>query len=259
MLKHRIIPCLLLLNGGLVKTLRFKDPKYVGDPINAIRIFNEKEVDELMVLDIGASKARREPDFELIEQFAGECFMPLCYGGGVRTFEQARRLFASGIEKVCLQTAALENRRLITQIAEHYGSQAVVVSADTKKAWFGGRKLYASHTGKTLDISVDDFLARCVEAGAGEVLLNSVDRDGTMGGMDLDLIRETATKLSVPLVAVGGAGSLADMKAACDAGASAVAAGAFFVFHGPHRAVLITYPSYDEIEKFFGEAEAEYG
>jgi len=257
MLKHRIIPCLLLSNGGLVKTLKFKDPKYVGDPINAIRIFNEKEVDELMVLDIGASKTGREPDFELIEQFASECFMPLCYGGGIRTFTHARRLFSSGVEKVCLQSAALENPALISQIAEYYGSQAVVVSADVKKGWFGGKKLYASRTGKTLDIPVSDFLTRCVEAGAGEVLLNAVDRDGTMEGMDLDLIRETAGKLPVPLIAVGGAGSLADMKAAVEAGASAVAAGAFFVFHGPHRAVLITYPQYNELEDLLGGLTTE--
>lgn len=248
MLKHRIIPCLLLLNGGLVKTLKFKNPKYVGDPINAIRIFNEKEVDELMVLDIGASKAGREPDFDLIEQFANECFMPLCYGGGIRTFAHARRIFSSGVEKICLQSALLENPSLITQIAEYYGSQAVVVSADVKKGWFGKKQLYASRKGKTLKIPVGDFLARCVEAGAGEVLLNAVDHDGTMEGMDLDLIRETASRLSVPLIAVGGVGRLSDMKAAVEAGASAVAAGAFFVFHGPHRAVLITYPQYNELE-----------
>ncbi len=251
MLKHRIIPCLLLSDGGLVKTLKFKDPKYVGDPINAIRIFNEKEVDELMVLDIGASKAGREPDFDLVAQFAEECFMPLCYGGGVRTFAHARRLFSSGVEKICLQSAALENPALISQIADHYGSQAVVVSADVKKGWLGGKKLFASRTGKTLDTPVSDFLARCVEAGAGEVLLNSVDRDGTMEGMDVELINETSIRLPVPLIAVGGAGSLADMKAAVDAGASAVAAGAFFVFHGPHRAVLITYPKYEELEALF--------
>lgn len=251
MLKHRIIPCLLLSNGGLVKTLKFKEPKYVGDPINAIRIFNEKEVDELMVLDIVASKAGCEPDFELIEQFASECFMPLCYGGGIRTLEQARRLFSLGVEKVCLQSAAIESPDLITRIAEHYGSQAVVVSADVKKGLFGKNKLYDSRTGKSLDMSVGEYLDLCVEAGAGEVLLNSVDRDGTMEGMDLNLIRETATRLSLPLIATGGAGSLSDMKSAVEAGASAVAAGAFFVFHGPHRAVLITYPQYDELEEIF--------
>ncbi len=257
MLKNRIIPCLLLSDGGLVKTLRFKEPKYVGDPLNAIRIFNEKEVDELMVLDIGASKTGSDPDFDLVEQIAGECFMPLCYGGGISTFAQARRLFSSGVEKVCLQTAALENLSLITEIAEHYGSQAVIVSADVKKGWFGGKKLFASRTGKMLEAKAADFLEKCIEVGAGEVLLNSVDRDGTMEGMDLELIRETAGRLPVPLIAAGGAGSLADIKSAVEAGASAVAAGAFFVFHGPHRAVLITYPHYSELEELLGGFAAE--
>jgi len=248
MLKHRVIPCLLLRNRGLVKTLRFKDPRYVGDPINVVRIFNEKEVDELMVLDIMASKVPCEPDYEMIERIAGECFMPLCYGGGVRTVEQARRLFALGVEKICLQTAALHDISIITELANRFGSQAVVVSIDIKRNWQGLPQLYAAASGKTLRRHWLDYLHSAVSAGAGEVLLNSVDRDGTMSGMDLDLIRRATTDLSVPLVAVGGVGSLADIKAATDAGASAVAAGAFFVFHGPHRAVLISYPRYQELE-----------
>ncbi|WP_028458782.1 AglZ/HisF2 family acetamidino modification protein [Chloroflexus sp. Y-396-1] len=248
MLKHRVIPCLLLRNRGLVKTLRFKDPRYVGDPINIVRIFNEKEVDELMVLDIMASKVPCEPDYEMIERIASECFMPLCYGGGVRTVEQARRLFALGVEKICLQTAALYDISIITELADRFGSQAVVVSIDIKRNWRGLPQLYASASGKTLRRHWLDYLHSAVSAGAGEVLLNSVDRDGTMSGMDLDLIRRATTDLSVPLVAVGGVGSLADIKAATDAGASAVAAGAFFVFHGPHRAVLISYPRYQELE-----------
>jgi len=252
MLKHRIIPILLLLNNGLVKTRLFRDPKYVGDPINAIRIFNEKEVDELMVLDIGASKVGREPDFEIIEQFAGECFMPLCYGGGINSLETAHRLYSLGVEKVSLQTAVLETPKLISEIANHYGSQSVVVSADVKKGWLNEKKLYASNYRGKLELSLTEYLHRSVEAGAGEILLNSVDRDGTLSGMDLELIKEVSSLLSVPLVAAGGAGSLQDMKNAVDAGASAVAAGAFFVFHGPHRAVLITYPQYDELEELLG-------
>lgn len=248
MLKQRIIPCLLLRNGGLVKTQKFANPKYVGDPINAIRIFSDKEVDELMVLDITASKEKREPDYALIEQFAGECFMPLCYGGGIRTVEQARQLFALGVEKVCLQTAAIGDMSLVTRISERFGAQSVLVSADIKRNLFGKRLLYSAATGKTVDTPWLDFLRKAVEAGAGEVVLNSVDRDGTMQGMDLEMIREASAALSVPLIAVGGAGSLADMKAAVQAGASAVSAGAFFVFHGPHRAVLITYPRYQELE-----------
>lgn len=249
MLTHRVIPCLLLRHGGLVKTLKFANPKYVGDPINAIRIFNDKEVDELMVLDIVATKEHGEPDYKLIEEFAGECFMPLCYGGGIRMIEQAQRLFALGVEKVCLQTAALEDRRLITRIAERFGSQSVLISVDVKKNWLGQRRLYAAASGRTLTHPWMEFLQESVAAGAGEVVLNTVDHDGTMQGMDVELIRQASAAVSVPLIAVGGVGSLADIRAAVDAGASAVGAGAFFVFQGPHRAVLITYPRYAELQQ----------
>jgi cyclase len=254
-LKHRVIPCLLLRHGGLVKTLKFATPKYVGDPINAIRIFNDKEVDELMVLDITASKEHREPAYKLIEEFAGECFMPLCYGGGIHTVEQAQRLFALGVEKVCLQTAALEDRTLVTRIAGRFGSQSVLISVDVKKNWLGKRQLYAAASGKTLPQPWMEFLHEGVAAGAGEVVLNAVDRDGTMQGMDLELIRQASAAVSVPLIAVGGAGSLADIRAAVEAGASAVGAGAFFVFQGPHRAVLITYPRYAELKQLLSTPE----
>jgi cyclase len=248
MLKHRVIPCLLLRNGGLVKTQKFANPKYVGDPINAIRIFNDKEVDELMVLDILASKEHRDPNYSLIEQFAGECFMPLCYGGGIYSVEQACQLFALGVEKVCLQSAALEDVTLISRIAERFGSQSVVISADVKKDWRGRLRLYSAAKEKMLTQPWLSYLQDAVTAGAGEVFLNSVDHDGLMRGMDIDSIRQASTVLPVPLIAVGGVGSLADIKMAVDAGASAVAAGSFFVFHGPHRAVLITYPHYLELE-----------
>ena len=247
MLRHRVIPCLLLSEGGLVKTLKFADPKYVGDPINAIRIFNEKEVDELLVLDIVASKTGREPDYDLIEQFAGECFMPLAYGGGIRDVEQVKRLFALGVEKVAVQTSALESLDLVAAISSRYGRQSVVVSLDIKKTLFGQPRLFSSATGKTLDRDWLAFLREAVAAGAGEILVNAVDRDGTLGGMDLPLIATAAAACPIPLIASGGVGSLADIKAAVDAGASAVAAGAFFVYHGPHRAVLITYPEDREL------------
>ena len=248
MLKHRVIPALLLRDGGLVKTRQFKDAKYVGDPINAIRIFNEKEVDELMVLDIVASKHGREPDYAMIELFAGECFMPLCYGGGVSTVEQAARIFDLGVEKISLQSAAINDITLISRIAERFGSQSVVVSVDIKRNWLNRPGLQQSSTGKIHKLAWLDFARQAVAAGAGEVLINAVDRDGEMQGMDLDQIREASTALTVPLIALGGVGSLQDIKAAVEAGASAVAAGAFFVFHGPHRAVLITYPLYQELE-----------
>lgn len=247
MLKHRVIPCLLLRNGGLVKTVKFSDPKYVGDPINAIRIFNDKEVDELMVLDITASKEKKEPNYALIEQFASECFMPLSYGGGIKSMEQAQRLFNSGIEKICLQTSVLDDLSLVKKLSDKWGSSSILVSIDVKRNWLGQPKLYAAATGKTADKKWQDYMLDTVKAGAGEIVLNAVDKDGTMKGMDLELIKEAAKILSVPLVAVGGVGSLADIKAAVDAGANAVSAGAFFVFQGPHRAVLITYPKYNEL------------
>jgi cyclase len=255
MLKHRVIPALLLRNGGLVKTLKFKEPKYVGDPINAIRIFNEKEVDELMVLDITASKERREPNYALIEEFAGECFMPLAYGGGVTHVEQAARLFGLGVEKICLQTAALKDLTLVNRLAERFGSQSVMVSVDVKRNWLGKAQLYGAAVGKARSEPWLELTQRLVNAGAGEVLLNAVDRDGTLAGPDLQLIGEAAASISVPLIAVGGVSSLADIKAAVEAGASAVAAGAFFVFHGPHRAVLITYPKYQELENLLKTTE----
>jgi cyclase len=251
MLKHRVIPSLLLLNDGLVKTTRFKKPKYVGDPINAVRIFNEKEVDELMLLDIAASKNKREPNYEMVEQIAGECFMPLAYGGGVCSADQAQRIFSLGVEKVCIQTSAIQDLIVVEQIANRFGSQSVMVSVDIKKNWLGKYKLYSAAKGEILGQYWLDFMRQAIEAGAGEVVLNSVDRDGMMDGMDLQLIQEASTAANVPLIAVGGVGCLNDIKAAVAAGASAVAAGAFFVFHGPHRAVLITYPQYDELEFLF--------
>lgn len=255
MLTYRVIPALLLRNDGLVKTTKFKDPKYVGDPINAIHIFNEKEVDELMLLDITASKERREPNYALIEQIAGECFMPLAYGGGVRTLEQAKRIFSLGVEKVCVQTAALENPGLISELSERFGSQSIMVSVDIKKNWFGKPGLYAAANGKLQSTPWKDALRSLVAAGAGEVLLNAVDKDGTLSGPDLGLIREASSTVDVPVIAVGGISSLADIKAAVRAGASAVAAGAFFVFHGPHRAVLITYPSSEKLMNMWVENE----
>ncbi len=247
MLKHRVIPCLLLQNGGLVKTKKFASPQYVGDPINAIRIFNDKEVDELMVLDIAASRQGKEPDYALIEQFASECFMPLSYGGGIKTMEQAQRLFNSGIEKICLQTSALNDMSLVKKLSDKWGSSSILVSVDVKNNWLGQPELYAAATGKMLGKKWIGFMLEAVQAGAGEIVLNAVGRDGVMKGMDTALIAEAAKVLPVPLVAVGGAGSLADIKAAVDAGANAVGAGAFFVFQGPHRAVLITYPKYKDL------------
>lgn len=252
MLSHRVIPILLFKEGGLYKTTRFRAPQYVGDPINVVRIFNEKEVDELIILDISASKERKSPNFKAVEQCASECFMPLCYGGGVTSIEDAQQLFAMGVEKVCLQTAALENLSIVSQIAEKYGNQSVVVSVDIKKNWFGKKMLYSAADRKLVNQPWQAYLEQIEAAGAGEVLLNAVDRDGTMTGMDLELIQEAAYHLSIPLIAAGGVRNLLDMKNAIDSGANAVGAGAFFVFHGPHRAVLITYPAYHDLKSIMG-------
>jgi cyclase len=242
-----------LRRGGLVKTRRFKDAKYVGDPINAIRIFNEKEVDELMVLDIVASKEGMEPDYRMIGQFAGECFMPLCYGGGIRTLDQAKRVFDLGVEKVCLQSAVIDSPSIITEISGVFGSQSVVISIDIKRDWFHRPRLYESRSGRTLGRDWRGFLRAAVDAGAGEAVLNAVDRDGVMSGYDLELVRQAAETVSVPLIALGGAGTFDHLRQAVNSGASAVAAGAMFVFQGPHRAVLISYPPYAELEKLFQE------
>ena len=251
MLKSRVIPCLLLKGEGLVKTTRFRKPVYVGDPINTIKIFNEKEVDEIVVLDIGASKDGKPPNFKKIEEITSECFMPMCYGGGIRTLEDAERIFASGVEKISLQTSVLGNFSLIEQVARKFGTSSVVVSVDLKKSWTGGHKIHNTSGSARIPKKWTDFIANAINSGAGEIFLNSVDRDGTMGGMDIGIIEEAATKFSVPLIAAGGVGSLADIKAAKDAGASAVSAGAFFVFHGPHRAVLISYPKYKTLQDLF--------
>jgi cyclase len=252
MVRQRIIPCLLLSRGGLVKTKRFAKPKYVGDPINAIRIFNQKEVDELIVLDIDASKNNLGPDYALVEQFASECFMPLCYGGGIASVEQAYRLFSMGVEKVSLQTGAMRNLELIAELCNRFGSQSVVASVDIKKDIFGRMRLYEAHTGKYSRQHWQEYLALVEKAGAGEIFLNSVDRDGMMTGMDLEMIFAATARSTVPIIASGGVGSLTDIANGLRCGASAVAAGAFFVFHGPHRAVLITYPGPDEIETALG-------
>jgi cyclase len=251
MIIPRVIPCLLLNHGGLVKTVKFGKQTYVGDPINAIRIFNEKEVDELLLLDIMASREKCSPNYSLIEQIAGECFMPLTYGGGIATVEQARQLFSLGVEKICLQTAVINNFNFIRQLSEQYGSQSIVISVDVKKDVFGKYHAYSSASGRSLPGSWLSLLVNAVEYGAGEILLNAIHRDGLMNGMDIDLIRTAASILPVPLVAIGGVASLGDIKLATSAGASAVSAGAFFVFQGPHRAVLITYPGQDDLTRLF--------
>jgi imidazole glycerol-phosphate synthase subunit HisF len=254
MLKTRVIPCLLLRNKGLVKTVKFKDPKYVGDPFNAVKIFNDKEVDELIFLDITATTESRKPNFKLISEIASECFMPFGYGGGISTVEEVQELFNLGVEKVVINSKAAENPDFIESCAQLFGSQSIVVSIDVKKSFFGK---YEVHTRSgTKNIGADPtFYARQMEnAGAGEIFLNSMDRDGTMQGFDLALIRKVSESVRIPLVACGGAGTLEHLNQAISEGnASAVSAGSMFVFHGKHRAVLITYPSTEEIGKLLSK------
>lgn len=249
MLRHRVIPALLLSGRGLVKTTKFAKPQYIGDPINAVRIFNDKEVDELLFLDITATREGRGPQFDLIEDVARECFMPFAYGGGVRDRDTMARLFALGVEKIALNSAAIQMPQLVEQAASAFGSQSVIVSIDVKKRFLGGYEVF-SHSGtRGTGLTPVDHARRMAQCGAGEILVNSVDRDGTMTGYDVDLVRSVAQTVNVPVVACGGAGKLEDFAAAVrDGGASAVAAGSMFVFQGRHRAVLITYPDYRELE-----------
>lgn len=251
MLRPRIIPCLLVHNGGLVKTTGFKDPKYVGDPINAVKIFNEKEADELIVLDIDATANGAEPNYRLIAQFAAECRMPLCYGGGVRSVEQARRIIGLGVEKVAISAAAQADPALIPQVATAVGSQSVVVVLDVRRKGKGWEVF--THNGKRATGHEVLAAARAAQdAGAGEVLLNSIDNDGAMKGYDLELATRVRAGLRVPMTVLGGAGSLAHMGELLGAcGVIGAAAGSFFVFKGAYRAVLISYPAAAQKEDLF--------
>jgi len=243
MYRPRVIPCLLLRGHGLVKTRRFKDAVYVGDPVNAVRIFSEKEADELVLLDIDASKEGREPNFELVEEIAGECLMPIGYGGGVTTLAQVKRLIRSGVEKVIINSAAaLGSMAIISEAAASFGSQAVVGAVDVRQSFMKGYRLTAKSATVDTSLKLEDHVRALVDAGAGEILVNNVDADGMMSGFDLKLIRRVADSVDVPVVACGGAGTIGHLAEAIhEGGASAVAAGSMFVFHGKHRAVLINY------------------
>lgn len=249
MLRPRIIPSLLIQDNGLVKTVNFKNPKYVGDPINAVRIFNEKEVDELAIFDIDATAKGLEPNYSLIERIANQSRMPLCYGGGVKTVEQAQRIFGLGIEKIALSSSVLQNPQLITQIAERVGSQSVIVVLDVKKKLLGGYEVYTNNGRKSTGINPIKFVEEAQKLGAGEIIINSIDQDGVMKGYDMGLIEKVREKISLPLTVLGGAGSLNDIKKVIDKhGIIGVAAGSLFVFKGVYKAVLINYPSFDEKE-----------
>jgi len=252
MLAPRIIPCLLVHNKGLVKTIKFKDAKYVGDPINAVKIFNEKESDELMVLDIDATALGREPDYKMIENLAVECRMPLCYGGGIKTVEQATKIFNLGVEKIALSSSAIENPKLVSDIAKEVGNQSVVVVLDVKKKMFGSYDVYTHNGTKKAKIDLEKFIKELQKLGVGEIVINSIDNDGVMKGYDVALIEKVKPLVDVPMTVLGGAGSLDDIKGLIKKfGIIGCAAGSLFVFKGKYRAVLINYPKKDEKEKLY--------
>jgi cyclase len=251
-MRNRIIPCLLLRNNGLIKTIRFKDSVYIGDPINAVKIFNEKEVDELIFLDIDATRERRKPSLSIIKKIAEECFMPFSYGGGVETLQQIEEIIKSGAEKIVINTHAYLKKDFIKEAANRFGSSTIVVSMDIKKKLIGGYSVHLNGGRHNTGKNPVEYSKEMEDQGAGEIFINSIDRDGTMEGYDIELIKSVSEVVSIPVIACGGAGKNDDLrKAIKEGGASAAAAGSLFVFHGKRRAVLITYPSYDEITDIF--------
>lgn len=249
MIRPRVIPCLLLKNEGLVKTVKFKNPKYLGDPINIVRIFNDKEVDELVFLDITATPEGRRPNFDLLGKITSECFMPLGYGGGIRDLEDVKTLLALGVEKIVINSAAVEEPNLIRAVADYAGSQAMVVSMDVRKGLFGRYETFTRAGTRATGQDPVAFAVRMEKLGAGEIFVNSIDLDGMMQGYDLELIRRVSSSVTIPVVACGGAGTIQHLGEAIRAGASAAAAGSMFVFQGPLRGVLISYPSQEDLKK----------
>jgi cyclase len=253
MLRPRIIPCLLVRNGGLVKTQKFDQGKYVGDPINAVRIFNEKQVDELSVLDIDATVKGREPDYTMIRNLAAECRMPLCYGGGVKTVEQAERIIAMGVEKVAVSSAAVHDPQLIARMAHNVGAQSVVVVLDVMRG-AKGYELRIENGRRATGLDPVGFAQQMEQLGAGEIVVNCIDRDGTMQGYDLPLLRQMRAAVTLPMTALGGAGSLAHIRELIrEFGIIGAAAGSLFVFKGVYRAVLINYPRRAELDAMVAE------
>lgn len=258
MLRPRIIPCLLVKKGGLVKTVHFAQPKYVGDPINAVKIFNEKEVDELIVVDIDASVQNRAPDYALIKNLAAECRMPLCYGGGVKTVEQIEKIISLGVEKVALSSSALHDPEGVARAADVVGNQSIVVVMDVKKAKRGsGYRLWTHNASRPTEQEPVAFARKVESLGAGEVVINSIDCDGVMKGYDLDLVAQIRNAINLPITVLGGAGSLKDIGTLIQTfGIIGAAAGSLFVFKGVYRAVLINYPNRAEKDALVAQARS---
>ena len=251
MIKPRVIPALLLKGQGLVKTVKFKEPKYLGDPINIVRIFNDKEVDELVLLDITATPEKRGPQFDLLKNIASEAFIPLAYGGGIRSMDDVKKLLSIGIEKLIMNTSAMETPSLVREVADHAGSQAAVVSMDVKKGLLGKYEVFTHCGQKKTGLDPVKHAVEMERMGVGEIIINSINRDGTMQGYDIDLVRKVADAVRVPVVACGGAGNLSHVSEVIKQGhASAAAAGSIFVFQGPLRGVLISYPTPKELKEF---------
>jgi cyclase len=250
-IQKRVIPVLTLDNDKLVKTIKFKKPNYIGDPINAVKIFNDKEVDEIVLLDITATIQKREPNYSKIEDICSEAFMPFAYGGGIANIEQVDRLFSLGIEKVVLNSVTASNLSLIQQILEKYGSQSIVGSIDVGENLFGKKHVYTHSGTKKSKKTIEEYINDLINLGIGEIFLNSINRDGTFQGYDLDLVSRVSQISSVPIVVCGGACDLENLKAAIDHGASAVAAGSLFIYRREARGILINYPSQEILRKIF--------
>lgn len=246
----RVIPALLVDEDGMVKTVRYKDPDYVGDPINIINLFNRFEVDEIALLDIGATRGKRPPPFELIERLASECWVPLSYGGGIRTFEDARMILSIGVEKVVMGTIAADDPDVVTRAATTFGNQAIIISIDARSTRDGTYEVFVESGLRAVGMDPVAAARRAEELGAGEILLNAIDRDGTMEGYDLELIRSVTSAVRIPVIASGGAGDRTDLaRPIREAGAAAVAAGSLFVYQGRERGVLVNYPARDQLER----------
>lgn len=248
MLRNRVMPCLLLSNSRLVKTIKFRNPAYIGSPINAVMIYNEKEVDELIFLDITSTTENKPPPYKIISEIATECFMPFSYGGGIKDIGTIKKIFALGAEKVIINSYAVENPHLIKEASDRFGSQSIVVSIDVKKTATGKYTIFTRSGRNATGLDPIQFAVQMEKMGAGEIFLNSIDRDGVMEGFDLELIKKVSKAINIPLIACGGAGEYKDLGMAIKAGASAVAAGSLFMYQGKNRSVLINFPSHEELK-----------